>query len=108
MGNTKTISFEGHISVTSPLDNVWLEDISHCSYCCVKIDEKGYLGLREDEKFVIGILHSYSMRGAEVVEALVSQIEYGHITYYDHDYPEYRLYIIEDNKIVENKELKMD
>ena len=107
MGNTKTISFEGHVADNVVLNEYWIKEVSHCSYCCLEIDNNGYLGQMGSGKFVIGILHTYSMRGIEVVNVLAEKMESGHIVYYDHDFPEFNVYFVEKGKIIEKKELKL-
>lgn len=103
MGNTRHIWFEGNAARESLLQfsEAALLEHSHGSYVAARIDPDGYLGVNGSLRlkseggtdiFVIGIVHSYSMSGLNLLDHLKAHLKDGTIGFMDHDWPEMKLY----------------
>lgn len=104
MGNTKYIWFEGDALPIhkSQFSEQALFDVCNASYVSVKVDEKGYLesneGDPEDSIFVLGIIHSYSMKGLQVLEHLEKYLASGFGGYLDSDYESMQTFYFKNGK----------
>lgn len=86
MGNTKNIWFEGRVKAGFPLADFSCESLLRASrgnYCAVHVEEKGYLE-QGGEVWVLGIIHTFSLSGADVIDYLKLRME-GVIGFHDVD-----------------------
>jgi len=107
MGNTKYIWFAGEFKKEVELTEAVLLEKSHGAYACVKEDAEGYLGLNKymqsDFKWEQGMVHTYSMAGAGLIDYLQPEMVCGFIGFYDEDNEEYIHFDIDEGEVTVKK-----
>lgn len=107
MGNTKYIWFAGEFKQDVEITEAKLIEWAHGTYACLKEDADGYLGLGKNVKWVQGLVHTYSMTGANLIEYLQLKMVHGSIGLHDATQDWYVYYDIYDGEIEAQKAISL-